>query len=158
MKQMDTFFGIRFGSFILIWVVLLVTIFKTVEPKTILSSLILYSIPIALDYFGHAPLEERNVKRRNLSLWTAIGLTILCLAFLLIDVNIQWFIDNLYVKSFLCIISSFFVFFAGLDWVGYSTESEFAYRKKIREAQKLHQETYRFEERVKEKRKNAQEV
>lgn len=149
MKQMDYYFGFRFGSFIIIWVVLMITLIGATTSKVILSSLILYFIPIALDYYGHTPLEERNENRRNFALWVSIGLTVICIALLLPDANFKAFLVHIVTKIIFCIISSLFVCLACIDWVLYSSENEVKYREKIREQQRNQQRIYRFEERVK---------
>lgn len=125
------------------------TIFRADNTEVIFSSLILYFIPITLDYFGHTPLEEKNERRRNLTLWVSVGLTVLFLALLLMDLELNGFFTHIISKSFFCILASVFVAVACVDWVTYSTEDEVKHREKIREEQRKQQQIYRFEERVK---------
>jgi uncharacterized membrane protein len=150
MKQMDNFFGFRLGSSILIWLILYTTIIQSHDSQVILSSMILYFIPIALDYFGQSPLKEKNEKRRNLAFWISIGLTVLCLGLLMTHADLTDIIDSIISKIIIFVTSSGFVAAAVVDWVTYSSESEVAHREKTREHQRNQQTIYKFEDRVKE--------
>lgn len=156
MKNMDSYYGFRFASFVIVWLVLIVTMWKADNPETIISSFILYLIPIALDYYGQTPLEEKNQKRSNLAFWVSFWATVLFLGILLADFP-NGFLTSVIAKLILTVSTTYFIIISCVDWVLFSTEREVKFRESVREHKKKQQEIYKFEDRVKDAKKAKDE-
>lgn len=111
------------------------SIYITKEPVQVFTSLLLFYLPLSLDYWNHKPVTEKDFKRRIIGI-IAPGISSAILMGLVMfssQVNFS-FINFFGIKYIIFIISGYFIWLAIEDFVAYSGEEENFQRSKRREA------------------------
>ncbi|MGE7607657.1 hypothetical protein ACQKML_13700 [Peribacillus frigoritolerans] len=143
-NEPDTFFGIRFIVIIFIWGALGISFMNIDNHQGVFSSMVLYLIPLALDYYGHMPIEKKNKKRKSVGFWSSLIIAAIFMigASFSGSLNISFIVTNIWFLLPLWILSGFYVYLAGIDWVTYSSDEEIHHRQEI---QKIHRKKMRDE-------------
>lgn len=68
-SQLDNFFGMRFGIIIILVVTLGTSINAATTTQSLLSPMVLFLLPLPLDYYSHNPKLGKNISRKNLGIW-----------------------------------------------------------------------------------------
>ncbi|WP_345242515.1 hypothetical protein [Pontibacillus salipaludis] len=137
-KQFNNHYGIRMLILIITWFAFGGTLLvEDINHKTFTSALILYLLPIAIDYNSHQPKLDKNKRRKAFGIWSAalVSTIFLGISFFggfnftsLLTVGIGFFT----VKFAFWVISITYVFMAAVDWVEYSSPEEYNHREIIR--------------------------
>ncbi|MFB1098159.1 hypothetical protein [Terribacillus sp. JSM ZJ617] len=136
----DHYFLIRFGSILITWIALGGTIASVEKQSTLLSALVLFLLPLALDYFSHQPLQAKNRKRQKIGVCTSVILSSLFVGLSFSGMNFEWLMA-IFTKWVLFGTCGFFVYMAMNDLVAYSTIEELEYRRRASEHYRKMRET-----------------
>lgn len=131
---LDGFFFIRICYVIICYIALGFSIYITKEPVQVFTSLLLFYLPLSLDYWNHKPVTEKDSKRRKMGI-IAPGITSAILMGLLMSssqINFG-FINTFGIKYIVFVISGYFIWLAIEDFVAYSGKEENLQRSKWRE-------------------------
>jgi len=131
---MDLYYGIRLCVIALLVVTLSVTIFTATTLTNILSSILLFLLPMILDYFSQMPVSSTNQRRKAIVVWVSIFASAITIAMFLIPFGNIDVSGNQWWKVILCLVFVAYIGIAILDWIGNSTPEEKENRKMLREA------------------------
>lgn len=136
MNEKDIYFGIRLGVITVLVIILIVTITDATSSKVIISSILLFLLPMVLDYYSQLPISPKNKRRKELLFWISVFasiITFICLLTIkdyVIKPGLNWW------KFSISIIWVFYICVAIMDWIKYSSPEEVAHRKKMRKLAK----------------------
>lgn len=128
---MDYFFGIRLGVIAILYGILTTSIMRATTTYTLLSQIILFLLPMALDYLSHTPYEKKNKSRQSIGFWVSVLGSAFCAIFLLGQIELPFILKHVWSKSFISVLFIFYVVLAIIDWITYSSHVEVEYRKRI---------------------------
>ncbi|MGG3920702.1 hypothetical protein ABEV41_01910 [Geobacillus thermodenitrificans] len=131
MEKLDKHFGLRLGCIVLLWFALGGTILNSKNQQSFLGALILYLLPLALDYNSQMPKEEKNQRRQALGVWSAVIFASIFAGMMFSGFNFESFILQTWFKYTIWILCLFYVVLAAVDWVAYSSPEEIEHRQKI---------------------------
>ena len=106
---------------------------KSVIP--ILSGLMLFLLPLSLDYWNHKPNNKKDELRKRIGVGVPVFL--FCVYFILMNIDnetVNLFIANPWVKFTIWLFSALFVVLAIQDLIAYSSDEEDLSRRQTREA------------------------
>jgi small-conductance mechanosensitive channel len=147
-KQWDKHFGFRVCCITIVWFVLGGTLVNSENQNTFFSTLILYLLPLTLDYNSHMPLAEKNKKRQNIGLWSTLGLAALFVGIMFSGFNVEFLVLNNWVQFITWLLCVFYVYLAIVDWITYSSPEETAHRESIKKAHRERTEHETMTDRV----------
>lgn len=146
MLKTNAFYGVRLCMIIVLTVMLEYTIINTDKVNIICSSILLFLLPMILDYFSQSPVSKKNQKRKEKLIWISIFASTITFCFLIttgtgeVKIGFSWW------KIILCILFFFYICMAIFEWIGYSSPEE-EHRENLKKAgQKL----------IKKRKKEAQ--
>lgn len=128
---MDNYFGIRFGIIIILVVTLGTSITSATTTKSLLSPMVLFLLPLALDYYSHNPKLGKNISRKNVGIWLPGILSAFLLAVLLSPINLDILTNFLWIKVIFWLPFLYFAVLSGVDWTSYSNPEEKNHREMI---------------------------
>lgn len=131
-QQLDKHYGIRLGIIVLIWFALGGTILNSDNQQSIFAALILYLLPLTLDYNSHLPKEKKNIRRQALGIWSTVILASILAGMSFSGINFEPLILYKFVKYTVWLSCLFYVALAGIDWVAYSSDEEREHRERIK--------------------------
>ncbi|WEZ72393.1 hypothetical protein [Bacillus altitudinis] len=141
MDKLDKYFGIRLCYTILIWIVFGGTLVNSALTQlTIISTIILFLLPIAFDNYSLTPIKSKNIKRRLICIWSILIVSSILAGILFAKFEIT-FIEMFWVKILIWFASGFYVYITTMDWVEYSTKAEMDNRKAITNLIRKNRET-----------------
>lgn len=155
---MDNFFGIRLLVIIILVITLASSILSATSTQTLLSPMILFLVPLALDYYTHDPKKQSDQKRKTLGIWIPAIVSAVLIAILLTQFNLDFLTDNKLIKTLLWAPYISFIIMAGIDWVAYSNKQESEGRdiiKRMSRAEVFDTPQKRVREYANEKRRNS---
>lgn len=135
-KQLDKHFGLRLCCIAVVWFALGGTLLNSENQSTFFSALILYLLPLTLDYNSHLPKEKKNKSRQALGLWSSVGLAAVFVGMSFSGFNFEAVILIDWVQFLIWILCLFYVYLAIIDWIAYSSLEETAYRQRIQTLQR----------------------
>ncbi|MDV2683818.1 hypothetical protein RYX56_05780 [Alkalihalophilus lindianensis] len=124
----DYHYGFRALLIIIIWLAFFGTITSTTSETTFFGAILLFLLPLALDYSGHAPLLEGNKKRKMLGLWSALFISAVCMGFSFSNLNLEFLTLNPLFQIIVACSGAVYVVMGIYDWVGYSSQEEIEHR------------------------------
>lgn len=130
---MDKYFGIRFGLYLILFIVLGSTVLKLENMNDMVGPILLYLLPISLDYYTHNPIEEKDKKRAHKGFWGPFYMSCVFFALILTGVLQYITIDNVFLKILLILPCAYFVYLSARDWTIYSSKEEKIHRDLIKE-------------------------
>lgn len=128
---MDNFFGLRFAIILILLMTLGSSIISANNTQSLLTPMILFLLPLSLDYFSHNPKQGKNVKRKNIGIWAPLILAAIIVGVLLTQLNLDVLIKFFWVKLLIWMPFSFFGVLAGIDWAAYSNTAEKEHRELV---------------------------
>ncbi|APC48285.1 hypothetical protein BME96_08935 [Virgibacillus halodenitrificans] len=146
--QYDVHYGLRLGCIILIWFSFGGTIINSADQLSFFSAIILFLIPLAFDYYSHQPIETKNIRRKNIGIWSAVILSSICLGITFTGFNVEFLVLAIWFKSLVWILAAFYIVMAVSDWASYSSVEEVAHRDRIKKVLRDKKSNESFEERV----------
>lgn len=129
---MDNFFGIRLSVIIILVITLGSSIIAATSTHTLLSPMVLFLIPLALDYYTHDPKKTSDIKRKTIGIWIPGITSAVLIAILLTPLNLNFLAQSTIVKTLLWLPFISFIIMAGIDWVAYSNKHEGQQRDVVR--------------------------
>jgi hypothetical protein len=144
---MDAYFGIRFLYVFICWGVLLGAIHISESHGSVLTSLMLFFIPLSLDYYNHVPRNAADEKRKNVGIWLPAMLFAVFLVILMINIPFVNNIINSFFKYLLGVLAFYFVLLASKDWIAYSSSEELEVRSNTRDVHRHNIENERMSDR-----------
>jgi hypothetical protein len=133
-KDLDKHYGLRALCTVIVWIVLGATLEASVNQNTFFSALILFLLPLSLDYNAHMPLSDDNKKWQNVGLWSTLGLVAIFVGIIFSGRNVEFLTNNTWVKNITWLLCIFYVYLSFRDWVAYSSPEETAHRERIKRA------------------------
>lgn len=143
-KAINGYYLIRVAYVFVCWGILFLPIrLAEVEPQ-LLTALMLFYLPLGLDYWTHQPKNSDDEKRKYIGIILPAFLFCLFLIFLIInsEVHSTWLL-KWYLKYPIWLLSGFFVWLALRDFISYSTDEEEESRIKTRDSHRVKAEGFR---------------
>lgn len=128
---MDNYFGLRFAVIIVLEITLGASIISASSTQSLFAPMILFLLPLSLDYYSHNPIEGKNIKRKNVGIWVPIILSALIAGVLFSQFNFDFLTQSILVKILLWVPFVFFIVLAGIDWTSYSNPNEKEHRELV---------------------------
>lgn len=129
---MDNFFGFRFAIILILLITLGSSITSANNTQSLLSPMILFLLPLALDYFSHNPKQGKNIIRKNVGIWMPLIIAALIIGVLLTQLNLDFLTTFFWVKLLIWLPFIFFGVLAGIDWAAYSNPIEKEHRELVK--------------------------
>lgn len=157
-NSVNGFFLIRVAYVIACWGILLIPLMNSTSVLQMVASLMLYYLPLGLDYWTHVPVTADDKKRRTIGVIIPVILASVC--FVLIIVSNQFnlsFLMEKWITMPIWIGSAFFVWLALRDFISYSDPEELKSRAETRSKQQERAFHFRVEteDRIKHYQKSA---
>lgn len=135
---LNGFFLIRVAYVIVCCLALGFSIHLTDSPIQVFTSLLLFYLPLGLDYWTHTPQTEFDLKRRKWGILIPAIISALLIPIIMFSQQVDWsFINSYYIKYFIFLPACYFVYLAILDLIAYSdSEEEYQYRENVKQKQR----------------------
>lgn len=134
MLKTNAFYGARLCVITVLVVMLIYTIIVTDKMNIICSSILLFLLPMILDYFSQNPVNERNKKRKEKLIWTSSFASTITFCVLALTGSKEVEIGFSWWKTILSFVFIFYICMAIFEWIGYSSKEEMDHRKKLQKA------------------------
>ena len=135
---MNGYFLIRVGYVFVSWGILFIPIVFATNELQMLATLMLFYLPLGLDYWTHVPKDSEDTKRRYIGV--GLPLLLFCMSLILFIINTQYqteFLLHIFIKVLIWVLSAFFVYLALRDFISYSSEEEDRSNKATRDKQRI---------------------
>lgn len=142
MEIKDTYFGWRLVVIFVLVMALFYSIVNATTTQVMFSSILLFLLPMILDYHSQQPFLKKNIKRKELAMWGSIFASAIFLVLIMFTKHIQLEVGIKIWKLFLITPFLSYIAVAIFDWIGYSSPDELAFRESLREvAQEISNES-----------------
>lgn len=130
---MDKYFGFRLALYIILFIVLGATVLRLENMNDIFGPIMLFLLPISLDYYTHDPKEDSDIKRAHQGFWWPLFIS--CVLFALVVTGAFQYIEinSLLLKIILILPCLYFVYLSARDWTVYSGKEEKVHRDLIKD-------------------------
>lgn len=133
--EMDVYYGCRIIVVLFVWCSLGFTFYFTTNHQVVFSSMVIYLLPLSLDYYVQTPFLLGNKKRQLIGFWTSLfSAALFCVLGLLSgSFDISHFVTHWASLWVFWLLSGFFFILSIKDWIAYSSPYEMEHRSKLRE-------------------------
>ncbi len=134
---MNGFYLIRAAYVFICWGILIVPVLTASSAIQFHASLMLFYLPLGLDYWKHQPKDSHDQWRKNVGiiLPSALFCVFLIITIISNEVSLSWMLSG-YWKYPIWLLSGFFVFLALRDLISFSSEAELASREITKDNQR----------------------